>query len=149
MVLRVTTSDYEILRVTTSGTTSDYEWLRVTTSGTTSDYEWLRDTTSDYEWYYEWLRDTTRYYEWLRVTTRYYEWYYEWLRIIFHDISFFFIDNIPYRTNLCRTKFLLDKIFVTSRKFRHFCPTNNFVRRKILSISKFSFLWKKLSKTFM
>ena len=40
----MTTSDYEWLRVTTSGTTSDYEWLRVTTSGTTNDYEWLRVT---------------------------------------------------------------------------------------------------------
>ena len=59
--LRVTTNDYEWLRVRLRMTTSDYEWLRVTTS----DYEWLRMTTSDYEL----LRVTTSDYEWLRVTT--------------------------------------------------------------------------------
>ena len=30
-----------------------------------------------------------------------------------------------------------DKIYVTSEKFRHFCPTNNFVRRNILSFLDF------------
>ena len=64
MVHRVTTSDNEWQRVTTSGKTNDNEWQRVvqrvttngnewqrvTTSGTTSDKEWKWVTKSDNEW---------------------------------------------------------------------------------------------------
>ena len=38
-----------------------------------------------------------------------------------------------YFHNFVGQNYSSDKIFVTSRKFRHFCPTKNFVRRKFLS----------------
>ena len=77
----MTTSDYELLRATTS----DYEWLYE------PDYEWLRVTTSDYKWLqgipvtasqttrdYEWL-------QWLQATTSDYEPGYKWLQVTTND----------------------------------------------------------------
>ena len=78
MVHRVTTSDNEWQRVTTSGTTSDDEWQRVVQRVTTNDNEWQRMTTSDNEWYNEWqgmtTSDATSDKEWQRVTTNSNEW---------------------------------------------------------------------------
>ena len=45
------------MRVVHRVTTSDSEWQRVTTSGTTSDNECI---TSDNEWYNEWQRVVQR-----------------------------------------------------------------------------------------
>ena len=54
MVHRVTTSDNEWQRVTTSGTTKDNKWQRVVERVTTNDNEWQQVTrsgkTSDKEW---------------------------------------------------------------------------------------------------
>ena len=71
MVHRVTTSDNEWQRVTTSGTTSDNERQRVTTSGITSHNEWQqwqRMATSD-EWQRMTTSGTTSDNGWQRVTT--------------------------------------------------------------------------------
>ena len=64
MVHRVTTSDNEWQRVTTSGTTSDDEWQRVVQRVTTNDNEWQRMTTSDNEWQRVVQRVTTNDNEW-------------------------------------------------------------------------------------
>ena len=78
VVQRVTTSDNEWKRVTTSGTTSDDEWQRVTKSGTMSDNEWQRVvqpvTTNDSEWQQVVQRVTKSENEGQRVTTNGNEW---------------------------------------------------------------------------
>ena len=68
MIHRLTTSDNEWQRVTTSGTTSDNEWQQVTTSGTTSDNEWQRVTTSGTTSGKEWKWVTKSDNEWHWVT---------------------------------------------------------------------------------
>ena len=70
MIHRLTTSDNEWQRVTTSGTTSDNEWQQVTTSGTTSDNEWQRvttsGTTSDKEW--KWVTKSDNEWQWVTAS---------------------------------------------------------------------------------
>ena len=53
--------------------------------------------------------------------------------MIFHTLS----DKTMSDKIFDGQNFSSDKIFVTSEKFRHFCPTNNFVRRNILSFLDF------------
>ena len=57
------------------------------------------------------------------------------INLIYNIINYIIL---PYRTNNVGQNYSSDKIFVTSGKFRHFCPTKNFVRRIILSFLKIS-----------
>ena len=67
MVQRMTTSDNEYQRVTTTGKTSDNEWQWVTTSSTASDNEWQRvtksGTTSEKEW--KWVIKSDNEWQWV------------------------------------------------------------------------------------
>ena len=100
--LKVTTSDYKWLQVSTSQSTSYYKRLQVTTS----DYKWLwarlRVTTSDYEPDYKWLRvtisQTTRDYEWLRMTASDCESSYEWLLLRLRKLYVSFLMTTQQRT---------------------------------------------------
>ena len=95
MVHRVTTSDNEWQRVTTSDTTSDNEWQvvvqrvttndnsdnewqwvvqQMTTSGTMSDNEWKRVIRNEKEW--QRMRKSNNKWQWVTASDS--KWYNEW-----------------------------------------------------------------------
>ena len=67
VVHRVTTSDNELQRVTTSGTTSDKGWQRVATSGTMIDNKWQQVVQQVIKSENEWQRVATNGNEWQQV----------------------------------------------------------------------------------